>query len=134
MKKYSYLIFLLLFLLLFVGCASTYYLRSETIRPGMSLQYIIDSANNIPNCKLPYARISETPDYIVYEMYFINGQSVRPYRCTFANAPTSSSQILQTIEYDHAQNIREVEAIMRTTEMQNKAIQNMFVPPAQRWR
>ncbi len=134
MKKQSYLTFLSLFLLPIVGCESTYYLRSEGIRPGMSLQYIIDSANNIQNCKLPYARLGETTDYIVYQMYFISGDIVRPYRCTFSNAPTPASQILQSIEYDQAQNMREADAIMKAAEIQREAIRNMFAPPGQRRR
>lgn len=119
---------------LFFGGCTTYYLRSETIRPGMSLQYLFDSANNIPNCKLPYGRLMETEDCIVYQMYFIDGSTVRPYRCTFSNGLTPASQILQSIEFDQAQNVREADAIMRAAEAQRKAMRRMFAPPAQRWK
>ena len=128
MKREPYLMFLSLFLLLIVGCESTYYLRSEGIRPGMSLQYIFDSANNIQNCKLPYARLGETTDLIVYQMYFISGDSVRPYRCTFSNGPTPTSQILQSIEYDRAQNIRNIDGIMQQHNAFQESYKKMFPP------
>jgi len=122
------------FCCLFFGGCTTYYLRSESIRPGMSLQYLFDSANNIPNCKLPYGRLVETEDCIVYQMYFIDGSMVRPYRCTFSNGSTPASQILKSIEFDQAQNVREADAIMRAAQQQREATQNMFAPPSQRRR
>lgn len=107
---------LALLLLLILGCNSTYnqttyYLRSDGIRPGMSRQDIVDMANNIPNCILPNTKLKETTDYIVYRMYFIDGSSVNPYLCTFLNDSTSESQILQSIEYDQVQ--RQIEAGQR---------------------
>ena len=131
MNKQNVLCLIVVLLISFcVGC--TYYLRSEGVRPGMSLQYMIDSANNIPNCKLPYGRLAETEDYIIYQMYFIDGDTVRPYRCTFSNGRTPASQILKSIEFDQGQNQREADAIMRTAEQQRKAMQNIFAPSGRR--
>ena len=131
MKKWFFFALCCLF---FAGCESTRYIRSETIRPGMSLQYLFDFANSVPNCKLQYGRLAETEDCIVYQMYFIDGSVVRPYRCTFSNGPTPASQILKSIEFDQAQNVREADAIMRAAQQQRGAMQNIFAPPGQRLR
>lgn len=117
------------FALLFIGCApTTYYLRSEGIRPGMSMQSIIDSANSIPNCVLPYSRISETSDHIVYRMKFISGNYVRPYTCTFTNGSTYASQILVSIDYDQGQDMREADAIMMQRNMFQQSMKKRYYP------
>ena len=120
---------LILFLLFIVGCQTTQHIRSETVRPGMSMQYLLDFTNNTPNCVMPKYRAEETNEYVVYKIRFIDGNGiVRPYRCTFSNGPTPASQILQSITYDRGQDVQEAEAIMKAAEMQRGAMQNMFRP------
>jgi hypothetical protein len=122
------------FILLFVGCApTTHYLRSEGIRPGMSMQYLIDTANNTPNCVLPMRRLNETEDHVVYRMNFISGSFVRPYLCTFSNDPTLDSQVLQSIEYDQGYDRRNADAIMMQRNMYQQNFKKMFRPSGQRY-
>lgn len=104
------------------------------------MQYLIDSANNIPNCKLPCRKLGETKDNIIYRITFLDEDGVlRPYICTFSNGPVPSSQILQSVELDQAQleRIRNAEVMRLNGLMQqrNEMQQNwkyMMTPPGRR--
>lgn len=131
--------------LFFVGCATNapqvYYVRSDVVRPGMSLQQIFDTANSIPNCHLEYQKLAESTDSAVYRMAFISSDRiVRPYICTFTGGSLPTSQTLLSIELDQAQlernrnaEIQRLNGLMWQHNQLQQDFNRMIPPPVRRY-